>query len=59
MFIEEILIITPSAELSNESDALRSALIVCFEEAVERGLSPQEAMAIIVEFGRRRMRPAQ
>ncbi len=50
MFIEEILSTTPSRELPSKSDAFRSALIVCFEEAIERGLSPHAAIAAVLEW---------
>ncbi len=50
MLIEEILPTTLSEALSRESDLLKSALIVCFEEAVERGLPPHVAIATILEW---------
>ncbi len=50
MFIEEILPSTPSKELPGKSDAFRSALIACFEEAIERGLSPNAAIAVVLEW---------
>ena len=50
MLIEEILPIMPPAALSCEHDVFRSALIVCFEEAVERGLAPKDAIAIVLDW---------
>ena len=50
ILIEGLLPIMPSAALSSEPDVFRSALIVCFEEAVERGLSPKDAIAIVLDW---------
>ena len=50
MLIEEMLCATPSVNSPSDSDELRSALIVSFENAVARGLSPQNAIAVILNW---------
>ena len=48
--IEEMLFTTPSVNSPSDSDEFRSALILSFEEAVARGLSPQNAIAVVLNW---------
>jgi hypothetical protein len=52
MLIKDISFEESAAQCAGQeqSEEFKSALIVCFEDAIDRGLAPSQAIAALLEF---------